>query len=145
MPAPLGLLLSPQSCCSLLFKYLWSGTMAEIFCHSTWSNQHDSKQRLSSGQIKTIELVFPFFRPSSSFEEQTCRRLLDQKEKGFQVLKSTAAIVPTMVMEMFSRAAYAISALYLIYGSLFGCHLAVFYSYLEADLPCSRFYRFHRI
>ena len=31
MPAPLGLLLSPQSCCSLLFKYLWSGTMAEIF------------------------------------------------------------------------------------------------------------------
>ena len=73
----------------------------------------------------------PFFRPSSSFEEQTCRRLLDQKEKGFQVLKSTAAIVPTMIMEMFSRAAYAISALYLIYGSLFGCHLAVFYSYQQ--------------
>ena len=108
--------------------------MAEIFCHSTWSNQHDSKQRLSSGQIKTIELVFPFFRPSSSLEEQTCRRLLDWKEKGFQVLKSTAAIVPTMVMEMFSRAAYAISNLYLIYGSLFGCHLAVFYSYLAAEI-----------
>lgn len=31
MPAPLGLLLSPQSCYSLLFKYMWSGTMAEIF------------------------------------------------------------------------------------------------------------------
>ena len=31
MPARLGLLLSPQSCYSLLFKYLWSGTMAEIF------------------------------------------------------------------------------------------------------------------
>ena len=31
MPAPVGLLLSPQSCYSLLFKYLWSGTMAEIF------------------------------------------------------------------------------------------------------------------
>ena len=31
MPAPLGLLLSPQSCYSLLFKYLWSCTMAEIF------------------------------------------------------------------------------------------------------------------
>ena len=31
MPAPLGFLLSPQSCYYLLFKYLWSGTMAEIF------------------------------------------------------------------------------------------------------------------
>ena len=31
MPVPLGLLLSPQSCYSLPFKYLWSGTMAEIF------------------------------------------------------------------------------------------------------------------
>ena len=31
MPAPLGLLLSPQSSYSLLFKYMWSGTIAEIF------------------------------------------------------------------------------------------------------------------
>ena len=31
MPAPLGFLLSPQSCYSLLFKYLWDCTMAEIF------------------------------------------------------------------------------------------------------------------
>ena len=44
------------------------------------------------------------------------------------------AIVPAMVMEMFSGAAYAISVLYLIYRSLFGCHLAVFYSYLAAEI-----------
>ena len=31
MPVPLGFLLSPQSCYSLLFKYMWSRTMAEIF------------------------------------------------------------------------------------------------------------------
>ena len=37
-------------------------------------------------------------------------------------------------MEMFSRAAYAISVLYLIYRSLFGCHLTVFCSYLAAEI-----------
>ena len=31
MPAPLGLLLSPRSCYSLLFKYLCGCTVAEIF------------------------------------------------------------------------------------------------------------------
>ena len=31
MPASLGLLLSPQSCYSLLFNHLWGGTMTEIF------------------------------------------------------------------------------------------------------------------
>ena len=74
MPARLGLLLSPQSCYSLLFKYLWSGTMAEIFAivRGVINMIQDGVCRRAN-DLTGFSFIFNF----SSFEEQTCRRLLN--------------------------------------------------------------------
>ena len=122
MPAPLGFLVSPQSCYSLLFKYLWSGTMAEIFALVRGVMnmiQNGVCCRAKQNDLTGFSFILPIFSIPQRANVQKTIKLERKGLLGFEIDDSNS---PTMVMKMFSRAAYAISALYLIYIFVFFIH-----------------------